>query len=521
MNSKQIVEKLIHNGILISEEIIKSPEITEENINSMLEKLPESMLFLNKDIFHLLKEDIDDINFKELESIKAIAQKSGDNSIYEKFIECLKTQKDIPACIQEVKNKDLKVIFNYDEEPSKKEVKDFVAYYNARFKAIEGLLKNRQDLSGLTSISRLAQKSFRDTVAIIGIVNKKRETPKGHIMLELEDKTGKINVLLSNNKKDILDMGKNIVLDEIIGIKGSCGDKIIFANSVVLPDVPMHKELKKCPEEIYAMFLSDIHVGSDCFLDKKFDKFLRWLNGEIGGEKNKDILPKIKYLFIIGDLVDGVGIYPNQDEELVIKDIYEQYEECARLLSRIPKHIKIIICPGNHDCSRLSEPQPIFDKKFAKPLFEIPNATLVSNPAIVNIASSEDFPGFDVLMYHGYSFDYFISNVDDIRNNGGYDRADLVMKFLLQRRHLAPTHSSTLYVPDKNKDPLFIEKIPDFFVSGHIHKSYVASYRNISLICGSCWQDITSFQVKVGHNPEPAHVPLVNLQTRQTRVLKF
>jgi DNA polymerase II small subunit len=521
MNSKQIVEKLIHNGILISEEIIKSPDMSEDKIISILDKLPENMLFLNKDLYHLIKDNIENINFKELESIKAMAEKKGDNSVYDKFIDCLKNHKEIPACIKEAKDTDLKIIFNYDEEPCKKEVKDFVAYYNARFKAIEGLLKNRQEMSGLTSISRLAQKSFRDTVAIIGLVNKKRETTNGHIILELEDKTGKINVLISKGKKDVLDIGKNLVLDEIIGIKGTCGDKIIFANNVVLPDVPLHKELKKCPEEKYAMFLSDIHVGSDCFLKEKFDKFLRFLNGEVGAEKNKDILPKIKYLFIVGDLVDGVGIYPNQDAELEIKDIYEQYEECAKLLSRVPKHIKIIICPGNHDCARLSEPQPIFDKVFAKPLFEIPNVTLVSNPAIVNIASTPDFPGFEVLMYHGYSFDYYISNVDDIRNNGGYDRADLVMKFLLQRRHLAPTHSSTLYVPDKKRDPLVINRIPDFFVSGHIHKSYVASYRNISLICGSCWQDITSFQIKVGHNPEPAHVPLVNLQTRQTRVLRF
>ena len=292
------------------------------------------------------------------------------------------------------------------------------------------------------------------------------------------------------------------------------------AFSFVFPDVP-NRELKRCDEETYAMFLSDLHVGSNNFLEDKFEKFLRWLNGEIGSREHRDMIAKTKYMFIVGDLVDGVGIYPGQERELAIKDIYRQYEVCAKLLSRIPSHIKVIACPGNHDAIRMSEPQPGFDREFARPLHALPNVMLVSNPSVVNIAASGSFAGFDVLLYHGYSFDYFISNIDEIRNNGGYDRADLVMRFLLQRRHLAPSHSSTLYIPDSRCDPLFISHIPDFFVSGHIHKSSVSMYRNVSVICGSCWQSTTTFQEKVGHHPEPAQVPMVNLQTRSTRVLRF
>ena len=146
---------------------------------------------------------------------------------------------------------------------------------------------------------------------------------------------------------------------------------------------------------------------------------------------------------------------------------------------------------------------------------------MVSNPCTVNIGATEDFSGFDVLMYHGYSFDHFIAEVDLLRNNGGYDRADLVMKFLLKRRHLVPTHGSTLYLPDQKKDHRIIERVPDFFLSGHIHKSVVANYRNVTMICGSCWQGKTSFQEKVGHNPEPSRVPIVNLKTRDVKVFKF
>ena len=120
-----------------------------------------------------------------------------------------------------------------------------------------------------------------------------------------------------------------------------------------------------------------------------------------------------------------------------------------------------------------------------------------------------------------YSFDFYVREVESIREFGGYDRADLLMKFLLQKRHLAPSYTSTLYVPDTTQDYLVIDKIPDFFISGHIHKSAAANYKNVTLISGSCWQSKTSFQEKVGHNPEPSRVPIVNLMTRQIKILKF
>ena len=219
-------------------------------------------------------------------------------------------------------------------------------------------------------------------------------------------------------------------------------------------------------------------------------------------------------------MVDGVGVYPGQEQDLLIPDLKEQYKALAELLSEIPLRIPVIICPGNHDAVRLAEPQPGFDREMAQPLFNIPNAILVSNPAIVNIDASPGFPGLDILLYHGYSFDYYAANIDSIRLAGGYDRSDLIMKYLLMRRHLAPTYSSTVYLPDQ-EDWLVIKKAPDIFVSGHIHKSSVSSYRNTTLISGSCWQSKTAFQERVGHHPEPSRVPIVDLKTRNVKIIKF
>ncbi len=514
---KKIVNDYIEKGFLLSPSFFESEVSFSEGFN-IDESVEKELSVLNGDVASLLYSDIKDVNWKELERLRVFFEKNGNNRPYEALIKYAWKNKKEPELKE---NKDIKVTFNYNKEILKKSVTNFVAYFNDRFKKLEKILSSRQELSHLTSIARLKGKKERETVSLIGLVVEKSVTANNHIILTIEDQTGSTNVLVSKNNPEAYDLAKDIIEDEVVGITGAGDENIVFANTVVFPDIPLQGEIKKSPEESYAIFLSDIHVGSNTFLEEKFEKFLDWLNGKVGSEKHKSVIEKIKYIFVAGDLVDGVGIFPGQEAELTIPDIYGQYERCAELFSRIPKHINIVVCPGNHDAIRLSEPQPPIIKDFTKPLTDLPNLTMVSNPSYVNIGSTKDFPGFDVLMYHGYSFDYLIANVDSIRNNGGYDRADLVMKYLLQRRHLAPNHKATLYVPDIEGDNLIISKVPDFFVSGHIHKAAVSSYRGVDLICGSCWQSITKFQEKMGHNPEPARVPLVNLQSRETKILRF
>jgi len=386
---------------------------------------------------------------------------------------------------------------------------------------IEKMLRVRPELQNSLSISRVLKKQEREPVCIIGIVMDKSESKNGNIMLTIEDKTGTIKALVSKAKPDLFQQARDIVFDEVIGIDGVCGNRIVFVNNIFWPDVPYSKELKKTEEDVHAVFLSDIHVGSMYFLHKEFGRFLKWISGQSGSDAQRAIAQKVKYIIIAGDIIDGVGIYPGQDKELIIQDIYQQYEECARLLQKIPPHINIIICAGNHDALRLSEPQPPLDKDFARAIYALPNVTVVSNPSLVTLHAHDPSGGVDVMLYHGYSFDYFVANVESIRSKGGYHRADLIMKFLLKRRHLAPTLNAALRIPDTQTDPLVISKIPDILVTGHIHYSLVGNYRNITLISGSCWQSTTEFQRKMGHTPEPGRAPVINLKTREVKILKF
>jgi DNA polymerase II small subunit len=525
LKNREVIDFFIKKNILIGPDFIDTLDsLNKEELYEYIKnkEKKKTLLVLNKDIKEAIDNNNDlDLDWFEFDKSRALYEKQKNINIYLKFLDFLNSSnhhRELETLSSDI---DIQIVKEYHDTPKKRDVQDFIIYFNNRYEAIKKLLRNRPELTNLTSISRVLKKREREQISIIGMVRDIQMTKNKNLSITVEDTTGLVKVLINKNKPELYEEAKNIVLDEVIGVEGVNSEKIIFVNKIVWPDVPINKELKKSAEECYALFLSDLHIGSNYFLYNEFDKFIKWINGKLGNDKQKEVAKKIKYIFIVGDLIDGCGVYPGQESELIIKDIYKQYGECAKQLSKIPKDKKIIICPGNHDAMRIAEPQPPLYKDFAKPLWALPNVIMVSNPAIVNIGKSKNFTGFNVLMYHGYSFDYFVANVDYLRMNGGYDRPELIMKFLLQKRHLAPTHTSTLYLPDINYDPLVIDLVPDFFVTGHIHKSSVINYKGITLICGSCWQAKTSFQEKVGHHPEPSRVPLVNLQTREIKILKF
>lgn len=562
-NPQEFIKEMFHRGLLLNKEILE-----KEVDSSLLQKieLEGDLIILNEDYLDLIKQHSCLIDWYDLDQYRVSWEKDHDSDLYHNQLQYFKHS--TLSVIHSTINKDssiqllssleteltleqpqssitttsfdvlhspesvssslfidsvataVTVVLCYNNQPVKYSLDNFTNFFLTRHRFLESILRDHQELKNLTSINRILGKREKENVSIIAIINDIGETKNGNVVVDVEDQTGKIKVIFSKIKKGLYTQAKDLVLDEVIGINGISGDKIVFAESVVWPDVP-HNELKKGPEEEYVAFLSDIHVGSKLFLQKEFERFLRWINAEAGNEQQRDIAKKVRYIIIAGDLVDGVGVYPSQEEELAIKNIREQYSEFVKLIGRIPKDKQIIMCPGNHDMVYLAEPQPLLYQEFAPGLFSLPNVTLVTNPSIINIGKKENFSGFDILLYHGYSFDYYVANVESIRVGGGYHRADLIMKFLLKRRHLAPSFRSTPYFPAHKEDPLLIKRVPDFFITGHIHYSSVANYKNITMISGSCWQDKTTFQEKLGHKPEPARVPIVNLKTRDVKVLRF
>ncbi len=549
--TEQVVNYYLKKGFLVSPDLLTSltSEIQEKVPKLANEKIKNSkhLAVLNKDLFYLINHSLSklEINWSEFEKSRLLLEKGKDTKNYKTFLDLMdynispEKKEELNSLLQEVKipqqgiveeinspeeeTYPVIILKSYNKPPEKKDVQDFVGHYKARYNSLKKILASRPELATVISINRLYNKQNREEAALIGIVIDKSITKNNHLLFSIEDITGTINVMVSQKKEELYTQAKDILVDEVIGIKGTMGEKIVFATQLFIPDIPKTNILKKSPHEVYAAFISDVHIGSRLFLEEDLLKFIRWLNLESGNEGQKELAKKVKYLFIAGDLVDGIGIFPSQYEELAIPDITEQYNKAAEILSKVRKDINMILIPGNHDAGRISEPQPPLNKQYAEKLYEIPNLTITTNPSLVNIASTPEFEGINVLVYHGYSYDFYAEQVESIRRSGiGIShRVSSVMKYLLQRRHLAPVHGSTLFIPDKEEDPLVIDKIPDIFVSGHIHKADIISYNNVTLICSSCWQSRSDFQEKTGHTPEPGRVPLVNLKTRETKMLKF
>ncbi len=481
------IEALLKKGILLSPELL---DVAPEEIEKILQETADNPFILKKE-----KEKIDKKTNKK-EDNKEEIQKKGKQ-------------------IDEVT-----IIESYDEKNVKITIKDFVDLYNKRFIAIQSLLRQRQELDLVTSIRRVFSAQDKETVCFIGMVVNISITKNNNTILTLEDQTGTIKAIVGKNKELQINV-KEITPDEIIGVIGTKSEKIVFVNSILFPDVPLTKEFKKTPNQEAALFIGDIHIGSKAFLQKTFERFIEWLNGNIGEENQKEIIKKIKYLFIVGDIVEGIGIYPDQEKDLTIKDIYAQYSLFTEYINKIPKHINIIISPGNHDSLRIAEPQPPLPKEFVPELYDKSNVFFVSNPSLVKIGETEKFSGFDTLIYHGFSFPFFADTIEPIRQKGGLENTENIQTFLLKKRHLAPTHGSTQYQLGYDTDPLVIKTVPDFFVTGHVHRASAKNYRNTSLLNCGCWISQTDYQEKRGLVPQPGRAIYVDLHTRETKILNF
>ncbi len=520
MDPKEILKFCIERGLLIEPEALNMLIETgdSESVKLIIEKLRDSTRkrIITKNLFEQNKEKVVQFfstlpkeNQKQLEKLKINLGLQIEIS-KEISLESSPLKEDTR---EEEEHSDVKVLSKIQTSRKKIEVDDFVKNLRNRFYELKNILQEHRELDNLVSINKLSKSSPR--VSIIGMISEKRATKNRNIIFEVEDLTGKTRVLINQNKPELYKKAEEICLDSVIGFSGFGDSEIFFANNIVFPDSVL-LEKKQSPVDESAIFLGDLHYGSKLFLEEQFRKFIDYLNGKIPGSQEAE---KIRYLFLLGDIVSGVGVYPSQKKDLKIDDIELQFQGLAELLGKIRKDIKIIISPGNHDGVRLLEPQPPLDEKYAWPLYNMRNVILTANPAYVNIGAKQNFSGFEILTYHGISYYYYSNSVPSLIEKG-LNAPDKVMAYLLKNRHLAPTYSSIQYFPFE-KDELLIRKIPDIIVSGHTHKCAVSSYNGTLLISSGTWEEETEYQRRKGNKPDFCKVPMFNLKTRSIKILDF
>lgn len=400
-----------------------------------------------------------------------------------------------------------RVMEEYDvtgQSTSSGTVDDFLRLFRSKFELLSTMLKNRHNLSPIP-ISELKKKPKNETVDVIGIVNKKWVTKKGHVAYEIEDMDSKCIALVMEKEKEIIKKAERILEDNVVGVKGAkVGDDFIIIKEVYWPDLPI-RPVKTLNEEVLICGTSDIHVGSKLFYEEQFQKFLNYLNGKDLTPKQQEKVGKIQYLFVNGDNVAGIGVYPGQYDDLVIKDIYEQYNKFEDLMLQIPEYINVFICPGQHDAVRRAEPQPGIPSEFVPRLSKLKNFHFISSPSWV------ETEGFKNLVYHGPSVHDLISSVSFLTMSKPQEG----MAELLKKRDLMPKYGGkNPYVPEK-KDFMVIKEEPDLVWFGDMHHNGYLTYRGATIINTGTWEGQTDFEKKMGHTPTPCIVPIINLKTRQ------
>jgi DNA polymerase II small subunit len=374
------------------------------------------------------------------------------------------------------------------------DINDLNKYFNDRYTKLKKIIQENPEFKKITDLKNT--KANIENLTSIGIINSINNTKNGHRIIEIEDPTGTGTVLVLKDLEDLYESSMTLVKDEVIGVSGSSNGTLIRADDIVHPGIQRRIVDKKMDFSI--VFISDVHIGSKMFDEKAFNRFIKWINGNYGDEKQQDLANDVKYLVIGGDLVDGIGVYPNQEKELKIKDIYEQYEEAARLLGDVTD-IPIILSPGNHDATRLAEPQPAITEKYAKDLCNQKNIEMVSNPSIVNLDNIK------VQVYHGRSFD------DIVMAMNGYTHADTdkIMKLLLEKRHLAPIYGERTPLASEFEDYMVIEDIPDILHTGHVHINSHTKYKGVHMINSGTFQKQTEFQKIYNIVPTCGQIPVI------------
>lgn len=393
---------------------------------------------------------------------------------------------------------DVVVVSNPTENIAPVEAQDgFKRLFQDRYSHLLEIARQRPDSKTITSIEsgrEMRERGYK----IAGLLSSRSSRKGGGVEIVLDDPTGTVKVYCGDELADsalALPLDSLVVADVVLGKGGGQ----LYAKDLLLPDIPARK-LVGSSRRVYAVMLSDLHVGSKFFLADDFSRFLAWLNGKLG---DIDIVERIRYVIVAGDVVDGIGVYPGQEYQLSEKNLRRQYMLAKEFLGQIPKHMKVLLVPGNHDPVRQALPQPAVLADVAAPLYDLENAVHLGGPANVKL------DGVNFLIYHGRSLDDVIATVPDLT----YDRPVEAMEVLLRARHLAPTYGKRTALSPEMRDMLVIDPVPDVFHAGHVHTLDVGSYRGTLIVNSGTFQSQTPFQANMGLDPISSIVPILDLST--------
>lgn len=306
----------------------------------------------------------------------------------------------------------------------KSTVQDYVQYFSNRYEKINNLIHKRLTLLSLMSIGKVTPrvKNF----SIIGAVKEKDHEQKTVV---LEDQTGEILVYFDENHKEEF---RQIVLDEIIG--AICErSEIVKVKKIMWPDVELKKNIGRTESDVHCLFLSDLHMDSDKFNKKSYEKFLEWVNKE----KYKKF-----YIFVLG----GVS---------------SKKEDVENFLGNLPNHSIKIFLKGKKDVDTKMWDMTLPSISFIR----------LENSVSLLLCCGEFLASYSSL-WEGCT-------------------PDKVMLNLLKKRHINPVFEFNQEIYEQ--DPFLLTDIPDIFVSGSFHIPSLVNYKGITVMSVGSFVSVPCF----------------------------
>jgi DNA polymerase II small subunit len=512
-----IIQKFTESGFLVTQEALVAIQETDtplEVVTEILKRVDESVFVIDQSHVTEAKLSLSSRkkalrapsflaqNEDESTDVLTTAEGSGANEAHAQF---QPRRKPRPIIVLADITENSTCVGTYEE---------FVRYFRNRYDRLSEIIRKRlnsRPIESLTYWNRRREGWFDDElgtggkISIVGMVNETRDTPNGHRVLELEDPTGYFSGIALKDKS-AYDAALQVVLDEVVGITGSLSSdgRVLFIDNITWPDIPPQHQSRHAEKDVHVALTSDVHIGSKTFLTTAWEGFAEWV-----ASSEDERAQKIAYVIVAGDVVDGIGVFPNQEDELAIDDIDDQYTAAASLFEMLPSNISIIVAPGNHDAVRQAEPQPALSSDYAKSFGN--NVTCVGNPSLIELCEVK------LLIYHGRALDDIIAAIPGC----SYGNPDGAMREMLKRRHLSPVYGNRVSIAPESTDHFIIDSIPDILHCGHVHTIGASRYRGVTVVNSGAWQGQTKYQRSQNINPTPGIMPVCNLGSMEITFVNF
>jgi DNA polymerase II small subunit/DNA polymerase delta subunit B len=274
----------------------------------------------------------------------------------EPFLKAVKNLKEKPLVITKefvekfFKSPKVEILKKFSQPEGAFSTENIMKFFQERYEFIRKILEKRIDLVNTISINRISKKSRK--FSLIGMISEKNEEEKS---VEVEDLTGTTTIFLDEKFFNILP------LDAVVGFVCEKKDDKIRAEDVILPDIPLRKEVNKTSNEAYCLFVSDFHLDQKNyeFLQKFLDKIkkLNYPNlsifflGDISPKKEdyekiiESIPEEISYIFLAGELERNINM-----EEIFKVPILVQIENVKIFLAHgdfFSSYLQIFKTPEN------------------------------------------------------------------------------------------------------------------------------------------------------------------------------